>query len=107
MNGFEIILNIWNIVLGGFLLLCLIPWGLCVLLEKINVGLNKLGKAQQRLILAIKKNKKKRCKMGFSGGVFTKTYNWEQDAANSIGITPVRHEAQDQEFVSGFNLCLL
>ena len=45
---------------------------------------------------------------GFNGnGVFTKTYNWETQAGQGVGIRADEHEQQDQEFVSGFNLCLL
>lgn len=43
----------------------------------------------------------------FNGsGVFVRSYNWTQDAANSIDITASRMDTEDTGFASGLSLCV-
>lgn len=44
---------------------------------------------------------------GWDGnGVFSRTYNWVQQAANGIKILASNHDANDTDFVNGINNCL-
>lgn len=43
----------------------------------------------------------------YSGGVFTRSYNWTQDANNNINILPDRMDTEDNGFASGLSLCIL
>ena len=45
--------------------------------------------------------------MAWSGGNFTRANpTWVSDASSLIGIEPVRHDAQDNDFTTGINECL-
>ena len=45
--------------------------------------------------------------MAWSGGNFTRANpTWVSDATNLIGIEPVRHDNQDNDFTTGINECL-
>ena len=42
-----------------------------------------------------------------SQGNFSRVHNWEQDRINGIKIVSDRHDAEDDNFASGFDLCLV
>lgn len=45
--------------------------------------------------------------MAFNGsGTFDRIHNWQEDADNTIGITPDRHDAEDDGFATGLSLCV-